>query len=250
MVQIFDLFLPKILSKTYHKSKSLFPLLCFLMDEKNHIHTIPGRAYDSNIYLIAGTHPAIIDTGTGRYTKEVLAEIDNKINIRDIEAIILTHEHFDHIGGAIPIKKATENTACIYAIKKTAEHTKQGVSPFAKLLNLQFKNFSCDQLLDPQKEIVLGDHPYKILPTPGHSKGSVCLYQPELEVLFSGDTVFTDGNVGRTDLPGGSITELMQSIESLTHLNIKSLYPGHGTPINQNGDTIIQRAYEYLLSYY
>jgi glyoxylase-like metal-dependent hydrolase (beta-lactamase superfamily II) len=63
--------------------------------------------------------------------------------------------------------------------------------------------------------------------TPGHSLGSLCLYEEKEKVLFSGDTVFPDGNIGRTDMYGGDTPELVRSIERLTKLDVQTMYPGH-----------------------
>jgi hydroxyacylglutathione hydrolase len=61
----------------------------------------------------------------------------------------------------------------------------------------------------------------------GCSLGSLCHYEPRAKVLFSGDTVFPDGNIGRTDMYGGSTPDLMASIERLTGLDVETMYPGH-----------------------
>ena len=66
-----------------------------------------------------------------------------------------------------------------------------------------------------------------VLHTPGHSPGSICLYQPDKKVLFTGDVVFNQG-IGRTDLPGGSGPELKESIKRISHLDVSLLLTGHG----------------------
>lgn len=71
---------------------------------------------------------------------------------------------------------------------------------------------------------------FQLLPTPGHTQGSVCLYFPKEKILFSGDTLFRMG-FGRTDLPGGNYGQLMDSLEQLFALpEDTAVYPGHGEP--------------------
>ena len=68
----------------------------------------------------------------------------------------------------------------------------------------------------------------RVIPTPGHTPGGVCYHLPEYNALFSGDTLFADG-YGRTDLPGGSMAELAQSLKALSRLpGEDAIYPGHG----------------------
>ena len=69
---------------------------------------------------------------------------------------------------------------------------------------------------------------FELLETPGHTPGSICLYWPEEKVLLSGDTLFQMG-YGRTDLPGGNMGQLIESLEHLFTLPADTLvYPGHG----------------------
>lgn len=83
-----------------------------------------------------------------------------------------------------------------------------------------------------------GDHRFTVLETPGHSEGSICLYEPETGILISGDTVFTRA-YGRTDFPGGSNAVMIDSLKRLSDLDIRELYPGHeNTSKNFTGDNI------------
>jgi glyoxylase-like metal-dependent hydrolase (beta-lactamase superfamily II) len=68
---------------------------------------------------------------------------------------------------------------------------------------------------------------FKVIHTPGHTQDGLCLYNSEKKILISGDTVFSHGNIGRTDLSGGSMKTLVKSIEKLADLNIEFLLPGH-----------------------
>jgi len=77
--------------------------------------------------------------------------------------------------------------------------------------------------------VTVGGHILEVIYTPGHSPGSICLYEPESKSLFSGDTIFSDGGIGRTDFPGGSMEELVESIRRID-MDVLDLYPGHYIP--------------------
>jgi glyoxylase-like metal-dependent hydrolase (beta-lactamase superfamily II) len=85
-----------------------------------------------------------------------------------------------------------------------------------------------------------------IIHTPGHTPGSICILDEASGDLISGDTVFTDGGFGRFDFPGGSLDELIRSIERLSVLDIRGLYPGHGEPSRQGGARHIAAARELI----
>jgi glyoxylase-like metal-dependent hydrolase (beta-lactamase superfamily II) len=92
-----------------------------------------------------------------------------------------------------------------------------------------------------EKKLKEGDEifGFKVLHTPGHTKGSICLLDAKDKILISGDTIFADG-VGRTDLPGGSEEDMEKSLEKLSSLKIEKILPGHGEPVLKNGEKAIK----------
>jgi glyoxylase-like metal-dependent hydrolase (beta-lactamase superfamily II) len=92
--------------------------------------------------------------------------------------------------------------------------------------------------------------PLTVIHTPGHTPGSICLYDASDRVLYSGDTVFTDGGFGRFDFPGGDRQALTRSIERLMSFEIEGLCPGHGEPVNRGGARHIRTAYDMLRDLY
>jgi glyoxylase-like metal-dependent hydrolase (beta-lactamase superfamily II) len=90
-------------------------------------------------------------------------------------------------------------------------------------------------------KIELGELILEVLHTPGHTAGSICLYDPRQRILFSGDAIFCDG-VGRTDLPTGDATALRNSIEGLLKLDVQNIYPGHGPSVEKNAHACILNA--------
>ena len=199
------------------------------------IFTIPGREYDSNVYVIGGQTPTIIDTGTGFYSRMIIETIQKIIKLHQIRQILLTHEHYDHVGGVQDIVRATKGTAQIFAHKDVVSKLKDGKSTFAEMIGRVMPKIDVDVPLVDGQQLTLGDQTFKVLVTPGHSIGSLCFYSKKCEVLFSGDTIFANGGFGRYDFPGGDFNLLLQSIERLVKLKVKNLYPGHGPIIETNG---------------
>jgi hydroxyacylglutathione hydrolase len=199
------------------------------------IFTIPSQDYDSNIYVIIGETPTIIDTGTGFHSHMIIETIKKKINLNKIRQILLTHEHYDHVGGVQDILRATDGSARVFAHRDIVSKLKEGKSTFAEMLGGVMPNIDVDVPLTENAQITVGDESFQVLVTPGHSIGSLCFYSKKHEILFSGDTIFANGGFGRYDFPGGDFRSLLHSIERLSTLDIKNLYPGHGPIIETCG---------------
>lgn len=126
----------------------------------------------------------------------------------EITLIIATHAHIDHIGGAEKIRSE----------KKVEFRLHRHEAPLAEAFDQQceFFNIRCgekpkiDGYIDENDEIKVGEYTGKVISTPGHSPGGVCIYFPGH--LFAGDTLF-QGSIGRTDLPGGSYDQLIGNIK-------------------------------------
>jgi hydroxyacylglutathione hydrolase len=212
------------------------------------IVTIPGRDYDSNVYVIPGKTPSIIDTGTGFHSPELLEIIQETLQLDTIVQILLTHEHFDHVGGVLDIKQATGDTAKIYAHKDVVSKLREGKSTFAEMLGGHMPNVKVDVPLVGGEHLILGDDLYTVILTPGHSIGSLCLYGEKNHSLFSGDTVFANGGFGRYDFPGGDFNTLLGSVEHLASLEVQSLYPGHGPIVEHKGKQHVNQSLKNIRS--
>jgi len=178
----------------------------------------------SNIYVLPEPR-IVIDSGTGYNTWEILKQMGEKVPLKEIKSIVLTHMHFDHIGGAETFAKATGARVLISEkdgefVKKKDKKSTAFESSFSDMPDIE---------VSPLRE---GDEigPLRVIETPGHTSGSICLYEPEEKLLFTGDTVFADG-VGRFDLPTGNKNDLKSSIEKLASLDVRIVYPGHGDTI-------------------
>ena len=219
-----------------------------LYGEAMTIYVIPGRGYDSNIFLIDGKNPTIIDTGTGLNNHFVHKKICSYINPEEITQIILTHEHYDHVGGSKAIYQLTNNKAQILAHKYAQKKIESKESLFANLIGGSMPEISIHQSLKGGEYLMIGDHKYETIHTPGHTPGCICLYCSKTKTLFSGDTVFSFGSFGRTDLPGGSIFQLRESLENLSQLNINQMYPGHESIVENDAKNHILLSYKNICS--
>ncbi|MEF8848643.1 MAG: MBL fold metallo-hydrolase [Candidatus Thermoplasmatota archaeon] len=199
------------------------------------IHFIQGQNFDSNIYVVKGEKNTIIDTGTGLNPEKINKKVKKIIDPEDIDQIILTHEHYDHCGGVENFTKISKKKVDIIAHKKAAEKLKEGKSIFAKLLGGKMPKIQVSKKLEDQDTIKIGDQICIVIYTPGHTAGSISLYNEKEKTLFTGDTVFANGSFGRTDLPGGNRDLLKKSIEKLHSLDVKNLYPGHESIVEGDG---------------
>jgi glyoxylase-like metal-dependent hydrolase (beta-lactamase superfamily II) len=143
-----------------------------------------------------------------------------------IDIILLTHGHFDHIGGAKELMELTgAKLGCLYEEQAICK------DPYLNLGNDFGMGLSVtpDLLFRDGEEIIAADLSCKVIKTPGHTSGSCCYYFEEDGILISGDTLF-DESIGRTDFPTGSTSELIRSVkERLFCLPDETVvYPGHG----------------------
>lgn len=143
------------------------------------------------------------------------------------KAILLTHGHFDHIMAVDEVKEKYQIP--VYAAeaeKETLMDTAKNLSAGMGGTKLQLE---ADYWLKDGEELELLGEPMRCLLTPGHTKGGMCFYFPKSLILFSGDTLFQQ-SVGRTDFPGGSMSELLRSIREKLFVLPEDVrvYPGHG----------------------
>lgn len=199
---------------------------------------LKGIRHDSNIYLFRdGREGVIIDTGTGIYWHRYFEVFDREGYLEGLEkvTIVNTHEHFDHVGGNEKFGGLLEQrgiNVVFAAHSNTADAIEKGndyiILSYA--YGRRFTPHSVDLKLDDGSVLRVGKKELVVIHTPGHTAGSICLYEPEEKVLFTGDTVFK-GTVGRTDLPTGSFEELVRSLKKLEALDVYIALPGHGKPI-------------------
>ena len=213
------------------------------------VFTVIGHQYDSNIYVIHGKKPTVIDTGTGSHSSMVFSTIERFIEPEKIQQIILTHEHYDHVGGTQEFLVKTNNNAHVFAHANATAALQKGTSTFAALLGGKMPKITINHAFADNDTITVGDDILTVLHTPGHSPGSICLYAPESKQLFCGDTIFANGEFGRFDLPGGDIKALQQSVARVASLDVKKFYPGHGPIVEEQASQHLESSLRYVQSF-
>ena len=176
------------------------------------------------------TNCYVVETGDGSCIVLDISEEIGKLtayleaNALTVSAILLTHGHYDHIGGVARIQKAYQAPVYVHAAD-AAMLTSEKESMATWLANQPFDPVTKFQTIQDGETISIGSLSFHVLHTPGHTSGSVC-YQCE-DVLFSGDTLFRLSR-GRTDFPGGSDADMLQSLKRLYDLpGDYTVYPGH-----------------------
>lgn len=172
------------------------------------------------MFIIEDDTTIMIDSGMGM-TDWVLQSVYEKGLTIDI--IINTHCHVDHIGGNRHFSKAK-----IYAHELDAPDIETGSEK--TLWNLGFENrfqFPVAKMLKEGDVVDSGEYRLEVIHTPGHTEGSMSLYEREKKLLFSGDCVFEMG-IGRMDFPTGSPAQMKRSLQRLLEFDIEKIYAGHG----------------------
>ncbi len=189
---------------------------------------IPSVGYESNCWLLLEESSgafAVIDPSPN--IKQILQSIRQRnLDEKNLQYILLTHGHFDHILSVDALKEATGAPVLIHegdeSFLTNAEHN--AYKPlFLRDLTMQ----PADRLLQDGESLPLGSSTICVMSTPGHTQGSVC-YIIE-NIMFTGDTLF-DQDIGRTDLYGGSMEQLQKSLQTIAALQEDyTIYPGHGS---------------------
>lgn len=182
------------------------------------IEAIPAGIYDANCYILVEENTkecGIIDPGGD--SQRLISQID-ALNAKP-KFILLTHGHMDHVGGVIDLVK--KYNIPFYISKTDEEYMEKDDYVFGTLPK-------ASGYLKEGDILELGGEIIKVLETPGHTKGGLCFLLGNNKV-FTGDTLF-NGSVGRTDFPGGSMSEIINSIKAkLLPLGDEvDVYPGHG----------------------
>lgn len=183
-------------------------------------------SYYSNCYIVgseSSKEAAVIDPGAD------FNKIDNKINELGVipKIIILTHAHGDHIGA---VEELVEKYGVkVYIHEEDAQSLADSNKNFSKVLFGKNISINPDVILKDGDEIQLGDLKFEIIHTPGHTKGGICIKVGN--IMMTGDTLFNN-SIGRTDFPGGSFEQIIDSIQEKIFKYDEDIiiYPGHNSP--------------------
>ena len=194
-----------------------------------------GEGLCSNIYVIGKEEAVVVDTGVGNYANPVWPQLEEiGVTPDRLKGVVLTHAHHDHAMGAFIILERADPKVFVH--ERDAAHiaTRFGGSLVA---------VEEGDLIQTE----LG--PVRVIWTPGHTGGSICLYDEGSKILFSGDTVFPEGSFGRFDGESGSIRDLIESLRKLSELEVEIMLPGHGPPVLENAGEHIKRSYSNASQY-
>ncbi|MDO5825155.1 MAG: MBL fold metallo-hydrolase [Methanosphaera sp. rholeuAM130] len=189
------------------------------MDKVDDIIIILGRGRDSNSYVIGET---LIDPGSGFDIDYLKAEIKEAgLEMEDIKRIVNTHCHYDHMGADKQLQDEYGYEIYMHPLDKKSVDEKLDDTTVATSFGMTTPDLDIKQLNE-------GDmvEDFEVIHTPGHTRGGICLCNGKS--LISGDTVFSGGNFGRTDLPTGDSRQMAESILKIADLDVVQLFPGHG----------------------
>jgi glyoxylase-like metal-dependent hydrolase (beta-lactamase superfamily II) len=197
-----------------------------------------------NSYLIDGPTRVLIDPGHSKlfgHVEQGLKQLG--LTISDIDLVICTHAHPDHIEGV----QLFEDSPALFTLHQDEWNWAATIGKqMAAAYGMDMDSFKPDFFLK-EGDLGLDGIELSIIHTPGHSPGSATLYWPEPKALFTGDLVFKEG-FGRTDLPGGDSATLKQSIQRLTNLDVEWLLSGHGEVIE--GAEAVRKNFEDIEKFY
>ena len=201
--------------------------------------------FGENTYIIwdaASGEAAVVDPGMANDEEVKMFEDFISSKKLRLKYVLLTHAHIDHVFGAELIREKYE----VPVLANKGDVTLgQMCALQAKMFHLPIEvgEIEFDRFIDAGTMLNLGEERIEVIETPGHSPGGVCYYVPASGFLLTGDTLFR-GSIGRTDLPGGSMYILVDSIRRKLMLLPRDtvVYPGHG-PSTTIGEEASQNPY-------
>ena len=210
------------------------------------VYFIPGQDEfipDSHVYVIGVSSSqdlSIVDAGLmgkGGYKIQSIQKLGIKLS--DIKRVIMTHTHLDHIGCLKEIREQIPHAELwiheeeAHPIERGDERGVYGMEMFRSMCQSQYGlksgdfKFNVDRKLKEGGKLDIGGLSWEVLHIPGHSAGSVALYERSRKVLIPGDVVYADYAIGRFDLHGADGSVLKNSLLRLAELEVEVLLPGH-----------------------
>ncbi len=186
--------------------------------------TVLLESFQTNTYLLWESISAEAFLIDPAFQSETFLQRIKQLELK-VKMIINTHGHADHIGGNLYFAKALNCPVAIHLAD--AEMLTNNTKNFSTYMGFELNLSAPQVILHDGDELFLGSEKVKVIHTPGHTKGSICLLAGKY--LISGDTLF-EQSIGRTDFPGGSHTAIIDSIKNkLFALDDDILvFPGHG----------------------
>jgi glyoxylase-like metal-dependent hydrolase (beta-lactamase superfamily II) len=181
----------------------------------------PG--FKENCYILSdapdATHVVVVDPGAE--PRRILKAVGE----RTIDSIVLTHRHYDHTGALAGLTRKTKIEVIAHSLD--AEVIPESANPIDTLKNAKLKKTLAIRTVEDGDLVAVGSAQLRVLHTPGHTVGSMCLYDEKEHILIAGDTLFY-GAVGRTDLETGNAAQQVVSLRKLAELPDDTVvHPGH-----------------------
>lgn len=232
------------------------------------IYVAPGRddmMPDCHMYIIGMPESkdlTMIDTGmAGKWDHKKRSIKESNIALEDIKRIIMTHTHLDHSGCLPEIFKdlpdvelwvhETEGTQ----MEQGDEKTVYGMEMFKAMCQGQYGlrdgdyKMKVHRKLNDGDDLDIGGIKWKIIHIPGHSAGSIALYDDKTKTLIPGDVVYADHAIGRYDLHGADPGQHLNSLTLLSEMDVKVLLPGHNRIMDQVPEGYIKETLQYWRGY-
>ncbi len=213
------------------------------MEVTKGIHQFSGV---SNSYIVSNNELLLVDTGMPGKSNEIIDYVKNdlKRDPHDIKTIVITHHHFDHTGSLDKLKEITDAKVAIHSADAdyiSGEKTQHGslfMVPIVIFMKILYRSrpVKADIILEDGDQI--GD--YRVIHTPGHTSGSICLYNPNNKVLFVGDNLMYSKNVIEGPRVLHEPQEFKKSIEKLTNLDVDIILTGHGPAITSEANNKLE----------
>ena len=219
------------------------------------IHSVPAPTafytgpQAPSVYLVTdGGEGALIDSGfgDGQSVRARLEYLRERPDVR-LRYIVLTHHHFDHAGGAHQIRQGTGAEVVMHPLEERFLRDWEGDAPQdidvptgQKAIAEQIRSFR-QQAAEATPDIPIadggmlsvGDLTLEVVHTPGHTRGSICIYVREERALFTGDTALGLGTVAISPPPHGDMRLYLESLERLKGYDASLMLPGHGQPVEE-----------------
>ncbi len=188
---------------------------------------------NGNHFAYRSEKPILIDTAyiaDFDRTAQLITQLD--IKLADVQLIISTHCHCDHIGGN---KTIQDQSGCDIALHKIGKHfidTRDDWATWWRYYHQEAAFFDCTTTLNDGDDLVIGPHEFKVMHTPGHAAEGIVLYNRKAKLLISSDTLWKNDMAVMTLRIEGSaaLFHMLDSLEKLASLDVQMVYPGHGPP--------------------
>ncbi len=208
------------------------------------VRCLAGMDFDSNVYLLTGEDPILVDAGTGMHHQDILKWLSSVVKKDKVRRIVLTHRHYDHTGGAAALARELGAEVLMHPLDAPAVREGDPRQTLSYMFGIHSQPVEVTELRDGQV-LTTGESSYEVVHTPGHTSGGISLYDRQSKVLLPGDTVFV-GGIGRWDLPSGNFEQLAGSVKKLLSLAPQEIYPGHGDVSQSGASGILEEALKYL----